>query len=95
MRGSNGGWVPQLKRIDRLHVVVTVEQHPRLAVSSPTCHGFAVAGFADYDRMTVGRAHLGGEADGLEISGDVVGSGAAGVLIGGIGRDRLDAQQRE
>ena len=29
MRGSNGGVVPQIERVDRLHVVVAVEQDAR------------------------------------------------------------------
>ena len=80
---------PLVERVDRLHVVVTVEQNARLAV------GFSVAGFADHDRMALRRPHLGGKADAVQIGGDEFGRGAAGILVGRIGRDRLDAQQRE
>ena len=52
--------LPQLERIDRLHVVVTVEQHVRRAV------GLRRVG--EHDRMAGRVAHLGLETHGLEIA---------------------------
>jgi len=80
---------PLVERVDRLHVVVTIEEDARLAI------GFSVAGFPDHDRVAFRRPHLGGEADAVQIGGDKFSRGATGILISGISRDRLDAQQRE
>ena len=55
MRGSNGGVVPQVERIDRLHVVMAVEQHVRRR------RAFGL--LADHDRMARGRPHSGVEAE--------------------------------
>ncbi len=78
--------LPQIERIDRLHVVMAVEQHARA--------GCAV-GFADDDRMTLGRTHAGRKPDRCEVGCDMLGGGAALRLVGRVGRDRGDAQQRE
>ena len=81
--------LPQVERIDRLHVVVAVEQHARrLAMAG------AVA-LADHDRMPPGRPHAGVEADAAQVLGDELGRGLALVLVGHVGRDRLDAQEIE
>ena len=84
--GSNGGWLPKIKRINRLHVVMAVEQNPGAG---------AVGRLADHDRMACGRPHLGGKTDALEIGRDMLGRRAAVLAVSGIGRDRLNAQQRE
>ena len=82
--------LPQIERIDRLHIVVAVEQDARrVAVGTP------VAAFADYDRMASGRTHTGFESKAAQISRDMFGGGAAVFRIGRIGRHRLDAQERE
>ena len=48
---------PLAERIDRLHVVVAVEQNPRLAVR------FRVIGFSDHDRVALRGPKLGIETD--------------------------------
>ena len=78
--------LPLVQRIDRLHVVMAVKQHARA--------GNAV-GFADHHRMALGRAHVGGKADAAQVGGDVLGGGAALFLVGRVGGNRGDAQQRE
>ena len=80
---------PKLKRINRLHVVMAVEQDVRRALALP------LPRFADHHRMARGRPHLGREADAPQIGGDMLGRGPALLLVRRIGRDRLDAQQRE
>ena len=82
--------LPQIERIDRLHVVMAIEQHARRAAV-----GFAVAAFADDDRVAFGRPHAGLEAEPAQVGGDIFGRGAAVRRIGRVGRHRLDAQQRE
>ena len=49
--------LPQIERIDRLHVVMAIEQHAR---ALPSVSGAALA---DDDRVPVGRPHAGLEAD--------------------------------
>ena len=49
--------VPQLQRIDRLHVVMTVEQHVR--TPAPPC----AAGLGDNGRVTGGRVIAAGRVD--------------------------------
>jgi len=78
--------LPQLERIDRLHVVVAVEKHMRAR---------PVSAFADHDRMTRGRPHAGFEADVAKIASDEFGCGAALRLIGRIGGDGLNAHELE
>src|SRR5581483_8291001 len=78
--------LPLAQRVDRLHVVMTVEQHARASCA---------VGLADDDRMALGRPHLGVETDGPEVGGDVLGRGPTLRLVGRIGRHRGDAQQRE
>ncbi len=51
--------------------------------------------FADHDRMALGRPHAGVEADAAQIPGDELGRGLALVLVGRVGRDRLDPQEVE
>ena len=78
--------LPLVQRIDRLHVIMAVKQHART--------GNAVR-FADHHRMALGRAHVGGKADAAQVGGDVLGGGAALLLVGRVGGNRGDAQQRE
>src|SRR5580704_9181798 len=50
--------LPQIEWVDRLHVIMAVEQHPRrFAV------GFAIATLADDDRVALRRPHGGLEAE--------------------------------
>ena len=79
---------PEVERIDRLHVIMPVKQHVWGL-------GRTALDLADNHRMPVGRAHLGGETDAPQIGRDVLGRLPAVVLVGGIGRDRRDPQQRE
>jgi hypothetical protein len=51
--------------------------------------------FGDNDRMPFGCAHAGVEADAGEIARDELRGRAAFVLVGRIGRDRLDLEERE
>ena len=81
---------PEIDRIDRLHVVVAVEQHARPAVR----RGRAVALGGDH-RMPGGRAHRRLEAEALEVLREVIGGRAAEILVGAVGRDRRDAHQIE
>ncbi len=81
--------LPKSERIDGLHVVMTVEEDARrLAVGARTA-------FAHHDRMPLGRPDAGLKADTGEILGHVLGGGLTLVLVGRIGRDRLDAQELE
>ena len=79
--------LPKIERIDRLHVIVAVEQH--LRTRRPA------AALADHHRMTRGRPHRGLEAETAEIAGDEFGGRAALRLIGGIGGDRLNSHELE
>ncbi len=82
--------VPQVQRIDRLHVVVPVEQHmrPPAGTAIRTHPG-------DDGRMTGGRPHLRGEAKRCDILRQMIGGGLAVAGKGRIGRNRLDPQQRK
>ncbi len=83
--------LPLVERIDRLHVVMAVKQHTwRLAVGVRRS-----VRLADHDRMAPGRPHAGVEADAAQVLGDELGGGLALVLVGHVGRDRLDAQEVE
>ena len=82
--------LPQIERIDRLHVIMAIEQDARRLP-----RGRSVAAFADHDRVAVGRAHAGLESETAEVGGDVFGRGAAMRCIGRVGRDRLNSQERE
>ena len=63
---------PQVERVDRLHVIMAVEQHPRRVAV-----GCAVAAFTDDDRVAPGRPHAGLEAEPAQIGRDIFGRGAA------------------
>ncbi len=83
--------LPQIERIDRLHVVMAVEQHARrLAVAHAP-----LPRFADHHRMALRSAARWSRSRGCAVGGDMLGGGAAVRRVGRIGRDRLDAQQRE
>jgi hypothetical protein len=78
--------VPEIERIDRLHVVMAVENHMRPS---------ACPGLADDGGMAGGRAHFSGDTEARDVLGEMLGRGLA---VGGksrIRRDRLDPQQRE
>ena len=78
--------VPELERVDRLHVVVAVEEQRRPR---------AVALVADHHRMAGGVAHAGVEADLAQVGGVPLGAGAGLGGIGRVGRDRLQPQRDE
>ena len=82
--------VPEIQRIDRLHIIVPVEQHmrPRFSVS------LAIA-FRNDRGMALGWPHLGFEAEAGDVLGQMIGGRLAILREGGIGRDRLDAEQRK
>src|SRR5207248_9211184 len=69
--------LPQIERIDRLDVVMSVEQRARTA---------AVAVFPDHDRMPGGRANADVEAERAEILGEMLRRLPALVPIRRIGR---------
>src|ERR1700730_1834736 len=50
--------LPQIERIDRLHIVMTIKQRAR---------ALAVTRLSDHDRMTGSRTHVHFEADGGKI----------------------------
>ena len=73
--------LPQLERVDRLHIVVAVEQHVRaLAVERRL-------GVAHHHGMAGGRHHAGIEADVLQLARAPLRGLLALRLIGGIGGD--------
>src|SRR5215510_13311594 len=90
-RDARGKWrrLPKVERIDGLHVVMAIKEDAR---------GFAVGPLtplAHHDRMTVGRTDAGFKADAGQVLGHVFGGGLTLLLVGRIGRDRLDAQELE
>ena len=78
--------MPQIERIDRLHIVVTVKQHVRPPV-------LAAVGFGDDGGVTGRRPDLGRKPECRDIAGEMIGRRPAIAGKGRIGRDRLDAQQ--
>ena len=86
--GSNGGAMPQLQRVDRLHVVVAVEQRVRTIAA-------VAVGRRDDRGMAGGRPHLGVEAERGDVDREMIGRRPAIIGEGRIGGDRLDPQQRE
>jgi hypothetical protein len=83
-----GRAMPQLQRIDRLHVVMAVKQDMRPLA------GIAF-GLGDDRGMAGGRPHLGVEAERGDVRRQMLGRLSAILGKGRIGRDRLDPQQRE
>src|SRR4029077_10194419 len=80
--------MPQIERVDRLHVIMAVEQDPRPWIG-------ALATFADHHRMTGGRAQTDVEAKSAEIGRNVFRGLAALRGISGVRRNRLNSQQGE
>jgi hypothetical protein len=90
--------MPEIERIDRLHIVVAVEQHMRpriLAAVGLTSSSPASSSLGDNRRMAGGRPDLGGKAERRDILGQMIGRFLAIVGEGRIGRDRLDPQKRK
>ncbi len=82
-RGGERIGVPQVQRVDRLHIIVAVEQEVRRAAAAMRHH-----------HRVAGRVALGGvEADRGEIGHQPVGSGVAIAFVRRIGRDRGDLEQ--
>ena len=79
---------PQVQRIDRLHVVVTVEQNVRAAL----CPVLAVT---DDHGVPGCVAYLGSDAERVQLGREPIGGGAAITLEGRIGGDALDLQKVE
>ena len=82
--------MPEIERIDRLHVVMAVEQHmrPRPPLPPPLALG-------DDGGMTGGRPDLGRKTERRDIPGQMIGRRLAIAGKGRIGRDRFDPQQRK
>ena len=78
--------LPQVQRIDRLHVIMAIEQHARA--------GDAVR-LAHHHRMALGWAHVGGKTDAAQVGGHMLGGGPALFLVRRVGGNRGDAQQRK
>ena len=79
---------PEVDRVDRLHVIVAVEQHMRAVWRWP--------GMMRHDHRVSGRrAHAGVEADRLQVVDQPFRGLPAFGGIGGVGGNGLDAQQRE
>ncbi len=63
---------PQIERIDRLHVVMAIEQHPRrFAIGGAS--GLSVAALTHHDRMAIGWTHAGVKAEAAQVGRDVLG----------------------
>jgi hypothetical protein len=80
--------VPEIERIDRLDVVVAVEQDAR-ALAVPR------AALADDDRVTFGLTNAGLETNTGQILGHKRGGRLTFLVVRRVGRDRLDAQKFE
>jgi hypothetical protein len=80
--------MPEIERIDRLHIVMTVEQHVRSAI-------LAAVGFGNDGGMARGRPDLGGKAECRDVLGEMIGGFLAVGGKGRLGGDRLDPQKRE
>ena len=80
--------VPQLERLGWLHVVMPVEQQMGCVVAGPRVMG-------QHDRVPVGAAHAGVEADARELGTQPFGRGLAIGGVGGLGGDGGDAQKAE
>jgi hypothetical protein len=80
--------VPQIERIDGLHVVMAVEQHVR-------ARGAVAVAPAEDGGVSRGRPHLGRKTDGRDVPCEMVRGLPAILHKGRIGRDRLDPQQCE
>jgi hypothetical protein len=86
--GREGVGRPQIQRIDRLHVVMAVEQH---------MGGIRAGrlGLGDDHRVACGRPRRGLEAEVRQLPDQPAGGGRAVRRIGRIGGNGLSAQQRE
>ena len=80
--------VPEVQRIDRLHIVMPVKQNMR-----PVAR--VAIRFRNDRGMPCRRPHLGLEAKRRDVPGKMIGGRLAVVGKGRIGRDRLDPQQRK
>lgn len=85
-RRVKGIAIPELERIDRLHIVMTVEQRRGAGHVAVMRHDH---------RVPRCRAHRGVEANALEVGHVPFGIGHTFGLVNRIGRNRLDAQDRE
>ena len=84
--------MPEIERIDRLHVVMSVEQHMRPAGIAISLVGINLGNDGG---MAGGRPHLRLEAERLDVPGQMMRRLLAILRKGRIGRDRLDAQELE
>src|SRR6185437_16593185 len=78
--------LPLVQRVDRLDVIMAVKQHTR--AGNPIR-------FSYHHRMPLGRTDVGGKTDAAQVGGDVLGRRSAVFLVGRVGGNRGDAQQRE
>ncbi len=86
--------VPEIERVDRLHIVVTIEQHvrpgPTVSLALPVAIRLGNDGGVARRRPDFGR-----QTERGDILGEVIGGRLAICREGGIGGDRLDPQQAE
>jgi hypothetical protein len=83
---------PLGKRVDRLHVVVTVEEDMGVAGGRVARAGAIVA---DDHGMAASRARGGVEVEGGELARKPVSGSPAAIPVGRVGRDTLDPQERK
>ncbi len=82
--------VPEVQRVDGLHVVMPVEEEMR---AFPAILRARLLRMPEDDRMALGRAHAGVKADRGDIRLQMLGGGDAMLLVGRIRRDRRNAQE--
>ncbi len=80
--------LPEVERIDRLHVIMAIDQHTRRV-------GARGLGLGDDHRMALGRPRRRLETEALQLRHQPVGGAGAIGRVGGIGGDGAKAQQVE
>src|SRR5260370_17000956 len=82
--------MPKTERIDRLHVVMSVEQYvrPRLTIST-------AVGFGDNGGMAGGRPDVGGKTERRDVPGKMIGGRLAIPGKGRVGPNRIYPQQAQ
>src|SRR5262249_41015182 len=79
---------PQIERIDRLHIVVAIEDDALAPVSGGRT-------FGEHDRVPVGRVNFGGDVERGQVGGQADSRRFALVRVSRIGGDRLDGKENE
>src|SRR5262249_45895215 len=79
--------LPKIERIDRLYVVMAIEENARAFVPGTA--------LAHHDRMSTRRPNTSLKAHSRQVLRHIFGSGLTLVLVGGVRRNGLDAQEFE